>query len=165
MTASLARSNSQPALYPFIKTDGGRSLSKRPKRNNKWDEDCTVRAVAVACGITYDEAIDALNPDGDGTSLVWGKFQFDHMMANSVINGWRFEWIPFPAVRGQPRMNPPTFSERFPVGRFICKEAGHVVAWVDGQSQRDRAPQAGQVRPAFAPPVRSVRKSGRQPSH
>jgi hypothetical protein len=29
-------------------------------------------------------------------------------------------------------MNPPMFSKQYPVGRFICQEAKHVVAWVDG---------------------------------
>jgi hypothetical protein len=63
---------------------------------------------------------------------VWGKFQFEHMMLNTVINGHRFEWLPFPAVKGQPRMNPARFTQEFPKGRFICQEAGHVVAWIDG---------------------------------
>jgi hypothetical protein len=117
--------------YSFVKTDGGRAQSRR--RRSKIDRgDCTVRAVAIACGISYDEAIDVLNPDGSGTSIVNGRFLFDHVMADSTINGWRFEWISFPTVKGQPRMNSPTFSRQFPVGRFICVEANHVVAWIDG---------------------------------
>jgi hypothetical protein len=85
--------------YPFVKTDGGRNLSVR-KRTKIDRGDCTVRAVAIACGITYDDAIDALNPDRNGTSLICGQFQFGHVMSTSTINGWRFEWIPFPAIRG-----------------------------------------------------------------
>jgi hypothetical protein len=127
----MSRHDNDHVSYPFVKTDGGRSQSKRSR--SKIDRgDCTVRAVAIACGITYDEAIDALNPDGSGTSIADGQFLFNHIMSNRTINGWRFEWVGFPAVKGQPRMNPPTFSKQFPIGRFICSEAHHVVACIDG---------------------------------
>jgi hypothetical protein len=115
----------------FVLTDGGRSQSKR--RRSKIDRgDCTVRAVAIACDITYDVAIDVLNPDGTGTAIADGQLLFDHVMANATIAGWRFEWISFPAVKGRRRMNSLTFAKQFPVGRFICKEARHVVAFIDG---------------------------------
>jgi hypothetical protein len=41
---------------PFSFNDGGRQLSKRPRQRN----DCTVRAVAIACDFSYDSAYDLL---------------------------------------------------------------------------------------------------------
>ena len=121
-----------------IRRDRRRPKLVTPRSDQNLRGDCTVRAVAIACGISYDEAIDALNPDGDGTSTVWGRFQFRHIMENTIINGYWFEWIPFRAIKGCPRMNPETFAKQFPTGRFICSEAGHVVAWIDG-ARHDRS--------------------------
>lgn len=135
------------AQYPFRKNDGGRSLSRRPKQDN----DCTVRAIAVvttpdawqglATGGHYDAVYDLLARDGRKS---WRGFNIDRWIYGQIdpaigepeyIFGWTAERLSFPAVKGQPRMNPPTFSERFPVGRFIVSTAGHVHAVIDGVHQ------------------------------
>lgn len=107
--------------YPFELHDGGRSTSKRPKQKN----DCTVRALALARRLSYDEAYGILAEAGRSCSA---KFMF-----NEWINRQEFaKKISFPAVKGESRMNPPKFCRQFPSGRYICKTAKHVFAVIDG---------------------------------
>lgn len=106
--------------YPFHQTDGGRSLSKRPRQNN----DCTVRAVALAFGWSYDQAYDWLAAEGRECSR---GFHLDEFLAERGA-----KQISFPAVRGQRRMNPATFCDQFKTGRYICRVAKHVFAVIDG---------------------------------
>ena len=107
--------------YRHVLTDGGRKKSKHPRQRN----DCTVRALALACGVTYDEAHDTLMNAG---RLVGKRF---------IMSKWldKQPWarkIPFPALKGQKRMTPPVFVDRFPTGLFICKVAKHVFTVIDG---------------------------------
>lgn len=107
--------------YPMIHTDAGRSQSRRPKQKN----DCTVRAVTTVLDKPYDEIYDMLAAAGRkctrGFDIVkWLKQQ-----------PWA-EKIAFPAVKGQPRMNPATFCNQFTEGRYICRASHHVFAVVDG---------------------------------
>lgn len=111
--------------YPFVKCDGGRVQSKRPRQTN----DCTVRALAIATGADYDVAYDTLKEAGRKCSR---GFHFRKWAAKHSFNGFAFEWMPFPAVKGQRRMNPATFCKQFAEGRYIVKTAKHVFAIIDG---------------------------------
>ena len=107
--------------YFWTINDGGRSLSKRPRQKN----DCTVRALAIARGLSYDDAYDILKNAGRSCSR---GFHFPDWMASQV---WGRK-ISFPAVKGQRRMNPAAFVVAFPNGRYICQVAKHIFAVVDG---------------------------------
>ena len=111
----------EEALYPWLRTDAGRSNSARPKQKN----DCTVRALALVRGFTYDEAYDTLANAGRKCS---NGFHIGTWLERqpSVTK------ISFPAIKGQTRMNPVKFAEQFPKGRFICRTAKHVYAVIDG---------------------------------
>jgi hypothetical protein len=116
-----ALSASAPS-YAWVKTDAGRSESQRPRQKN----DCTVRALASARGLTYDEAYDELKQAGRkcgrGFAIqVWLNAQ-----------PWALK-LPFPAVKGERRMNPVTFVAQFPLGNFICRSSKHVFAVIDGK--------------------------------
>jgi len=119
------------ATYPFQVNDGGRSGSHRPKEKN----DCTVRALAIAFGMTYDLAYDILQAAGRKEH---GGFHFRPWLEQRrTFNGYRIEWMEFPAVKGCRRMNPAAFAKtrRFKRGRFICRTAKHVYAVLDGVVQ------------------------------
>mgnify|MGYP003609531880 CR=1 FL=1 len=107
--------------YPFQRSDAGRAESKRPRQQN----DCTVRAVALARGLPYDQAYDLLMSAGRKASR---KFS---VTAFLKAKPWA-EWVSLPAVKGQRRMNPATFHKRFPTGTYICKAANHVFAVIEG---------------------------------
>jgi hypothetical protein len=118
--------------YPFIFSDGGRSKSSRPKQTN----DCTVRAIALATGIDYDSIYNTLAEAGRKCS---GRFDLKtYLKENPVLtlDGiepiFKFTWQSFPAVAGQRRMNPVTFSKQFNNGIFIVKVAKHVLTCIDG---------------------------------
>jgi hypothetical protein len=113
------RDEAQPL---HVVSDAGRSLSKRPKASN----DCTVRAVAVAFNIPYDEAYEQLaamgRKCGQGPDTAdWKKWI-----------GARSTWQAFQAVKGSPRMNAVRFCQQFPTGRYILSFAGHVAGVIDG---------------------------------
>src|SRR6266853_627629 len=118
--------NKQP--FPFNATDAGRKKSKRPHSKN----DCTVRAVALACDIPFDRAYDALAAAG---RKHYQRFDF-HKWAKSLAPfaslGARLKWYPFPFLYGEPRMNPTMFCEQFKTGRWILRTVDHVFAVVDG---------------------------------
>lgn len=110
-----------PMSYPFVQTDAGRSNSRRPHQK----EDCSVRAYAHVLDLPYDEAYDIM--------LAAGRKSHGRFDIRRVLDGDpRFRWISFPAVPGQPRMNPGEFSRRFPQGRFILRTAKHYHAVIDG---------------------------------
>lgn len=77
----------------FLETDGGRSFSKRPKQR----ADCTVMSVANACGVSYDEAFEALRSVGRKNNCA---FMFPHPRCFSAqIGDWWFEyWEPMKPV-------------------------------------------------------------------
>lgn len=106
--------------------DGGKITSKRPKQKN----DCTVRAIALACEIPYDQAYDVLKKAGRKSNQ---GFEFSGFIKKQpCINGKRLQWRPFQAVKGQPRMKPETFIQQFPKGKFILSIAGHVSVVING---------------------------------
>lgn len=113
--------------YPFVKDDAGRSQSKRPRQRN----DCTVRALTIACQIPYDEMYDFLADKGRKS---WKGFNLKWLEDGMSFFGHRVEKTTFQAVKGQKRMNPKTFSEQFTKGRYVVKVAKHVFAFVDGVS-------------------------------
>jgi hypothetical protein len=120
--------------YPFVKTDGGRTQSKRPKQTN----DCTVRALALVTETPYDTVYDKLKEHGrvcsDGFHLsrwIWG--QVDPVLGEpEYVFGYTAYWRPFQAQKGKKRMNPVEFTKTFPQGRYICRTAKHVFAVIDG---------------------------------
>lgn len=107
--------------YPFRETDAGRSGSKRPKQSN----DCSVRALALARKLPYDETYDLLATLGRKS---WSGFALHKWLDHQP---WATK-ISFPAVKGQPRMNPARFCAQFPKGIFICRVAKHVFTVIDG---------------------------------
>jgi hypothetical protein len=107
--------------YQFKPTDAGRAASDRPRQKN----DCTVRALALARGIPYDEAYDILKAAGRKCSR---GFAFPDWLNSQA---WAVK-MPFPAVKGRRRMNPATFTKAYPTGVFICRVAKHVFAVIDG---------------------------------
>ena len=121
---------------PFVPTDGGRAASKRPRQRN----DCTVRALALACGVTYDSAYDELAEAGRRCGR---GFEFGTWAGTAHFAGRTFRWIGFPAVKGQQRMNPAGFADQHPRGRYILKTAKHVLACVDGMLHDTAAPDPG----------------------
>lgn len=108
-------------MASFCQSDAGRSTSKRPRQGN----DCTVRALAIARGLTYDEAYELLRAAGRRSG---GRFSLTTWLKSQP---WA-TYQPFPAVRGQRRMNPYRFCREFQAGAYICRTAKHVFAVVDG---------------------------------
>jgi len=115
------RSDNNGDNYPWVKTDAGRSESKRPRQKN----DCTVRALSIAQQISYDDAYDILAKAGRRSGC---RFKFSDWIKEQ---SW-VKKISFPAVKGQRRMNPATFVKQYPKGVFICKVAKHVFTIQDG---------------------------------
>ena len=125
-----------PSGARFVKCDGGRSLStiyptlkgRRIQREGMrftLVQDCAVRAVSTAFGISYDHAYEILEAEDDGSVLDYGE-----KIEGKAINGWKIELL-----NSWPRkMTRIEFPKLFPVGRFLCAEHGwrHVVAYIDG---------------------------------
>jgi hypothetical protein len=114
----------------FIKSDAGRSISKRSKQRN----DCVVRAIAVCRDMAYDEAYDLVAGLGrkSGRSTpkkIWQKYCNDHAEKHS-----------FPAVAGESRMNLENFAKSHRKGKWLVQMAGHVVAVIDGNVYDDSRP-------------------------
>lgn len=107
--------------YPFRYDDAGRSTSKRPKQKN----DCTVRALALARNLPYDEAYDLIAAAGRKCSR---GFRLSDWL---IKQPWATK-MPFQATRGQRRMNPSSFTKQFTTGTYICKVAKHVFVVKDG---------------------------------
>ncbi len=111
-------------IYPFKTNDAGRSSSKRPNQKN----DCTVRAVALARALPYDTAYELMAGDGRKCSA---GFDVVKWLDNQT---WAKK-IAFPAVKGQKRMNPVSFTDAYPKGIYICRVAKHVFTVIDGVVQ------------------------------
>lgn len=107
--------------YRFRHSDAGRAQSLRPRQKN----DCTVRALALARNLPYDEAYDILKAAGRKCER---GFQFPDWINRQP---WATK-MPFPAIKGQRRMNPAYFTEAYPRGAFIARVAKHVFAVIDG---------------------------------
>lgn len=109
--------------YPFVKTDAGRAASARPGQRR----DCTVRAVATAAGLTYDQAYQTLAQAGRKSSQTFNMREWEGAAAIG-----RVDTVTFPATKGARRMNPAEFVRQHPEGRWIVFTAKHVFAVVDG---------------------------------
>jgi hypothetical protein len=137
--------------YLWSFSDAGRTSSKRPRQIN----DCTVRALALTCSLPYDDAYDILKVAGRKSSR---GFQFSSWLNAQV---WA-ERISFPAVKGKRRMNPASFVQQFPKGRYICQVAKHVFAVVDGlvidsfESRPDRCIYSAWTISAPYPPIATI---------
>lgn len=110
--------------------DGGRSKSKRPKQKS----DCTVTALAIATVTAYDEVYDYLAECGRkctrGFDIV--KLMEEHIKNDTVLFGHKIIKHSFPAEKGKPRMNVGMFYMTFTEGRFITRQAKHVMAVING---------------------------------
>lgn len=115
--------------YPFQWNNAGKEDSKRPKQDN----DCTVIALSIATGITYDEAYDHLKKKY-GRKCNKGCF-FPKQRSDDETMGYTFTWQSFQAVKGQRRMNPSQFCKDFAEGTYIVKTAKHVFVISDGVAQ------------------------------
>lgn len=111
--------------YQWERSDAGRATSRRPKQKN----DCTVRALALAVEIPYDEAYDLLAAAGRKCTK---GFDFKTWAKTATVNERTFRWIPFQAVKGSMRMNPASFCDLRPVGRYVIRTAKHVSTVIDG---------------------------------
>jgi hypothetical protein len=111
----------------FRFTDGGRSQSKRPREKR----DCTVRALALVCEVSYDEAYEFLAAHGrrpnEGFEY-WNRF----LDRQAVIFGRRITKHSFPALKNRKRMRPDRFLAEYPKGRFILTFSDHVAPVLDG---------------------------------
>ena len=120
-SAASGENNSTAPPYPFRRTDAGRAASRRSRQR----DDFTVRALALAKGMSYDEAYNTLAQAGRKCSR--GFRMSDWLNTQS----WAKK-ISFPAIKGERRMNPVTFCSRFRKGIFICKVSRHVFTIIDG---------------------------------
>ena len=75
----------------FVETDGGRQFSKRPSQRN----DCTVVAVVMATGMSYDEVYDHLTLLGRESNK---GFIFPtggtRVLSGPIGNWWLHYWPP-----------------------------------------------------------------------
>ncbi len=104
------------SIYTLILNDGRRNLSKRPSQSS----DCTVRALAIVTGVSYDSVYDVLAKAGrkpcDG-------FDVDEWLARKRgrVLGGRFRRV---SIKG---LTPATFAARYPKGRYLLTTDDH--AW------------------------------------
>lgn len=119
--------------YPFVKDDGGRSKSSRPKQN----KDCAVVAVAIASGYPYEQVYEDFAQDGRRCSTA----THDRIWWNWCVDHFSMEVIKMPRpVRGSTRTKLKDFCERYDVGCFIISVRKHLVAVVDGIVRGDYPP-------------------------
>lgn len=111
--------------YRFHFHDGGRSSAL-----NVAEDDCAIRALATAAGVPYDHAFGVLK----------GKTPLSKLKPLAAL---RVEKITFPSVKGQPRMTPVMFCQKFPRGTFIVKTAKYVFVIRDGVALDVRKEPAG----------------------
>jgi len=105
--------------------DAGRGSSKRVRQKN----DCTVRAIATATRITYDEAYELLAKAGRACSK---GFAFAPWADKAVVNGCSFQWQILRKQRGKARVNIAVFCKQYGQGTYIIKVRRHVLTVIDG---------------------------------
>lgn len=114
----------------FNYNDGGRLQSKRPREDN----DCTVRAVAIAFGVSYDTAYDFFKLHGrkpdDGYHIT--DLFYDYLQPGKLLFGHTVTKIPFQAKKGHQRMYMAAFCHIYPRGVYILRLAYHVSTCLDG---------------------------------
>lgn len=98
--------------------DAGRTESHPAERR-----DCTVRALAVAAGVTYEVAHDELakagRKNGRGIKLA------------SIIGRGKLSRFTFRRVGRSPK-TVQRFLKEHPQGRFLCRKSRHAFAIIDG---------------------------------
>ena len=119
--------------YPFLRTDAGRSQSKRPKQKN----DCTVRALALTFDLSYDDAYDLLHQNGRRSGR---PFPFPAWIQHAPL-GQSLLWHSFPAVKGELRMRIATFCRLHPAGSWILLKSKHIFAVHNGVVLDEDAPR------------------------
>lgn len=121
--------NRMGLLHPYIHRtalhDAGRAASKRSRQKN----DCTVRAIATATRITYDEAYELLAKAGRVCSK---GFAFAPWADKAVVNDHRFIWQRLRKQRGKARVNIAVFCKQYGQGTYIIRVRRHVLTVIDG---------------------------------
>lgn len=120
------KENAQIAYAPnFIYNDGGRALA-----GVKTQTDCGIRAMAVACQITYNEARERLKDASaigklGSRAIARGIYKEDMTSALKLL-GW--VWHSAPRIEGR--------KARYidlPKGRLIARMSKHYAAVIDGE--------------------------------
>lgn len=101
--------------YNLVLTDAGRSTSKRKRQHR----DCTVRAIASARGLSYDQAFDLLRAYGRRSSC-----RFRIQLALDA-EPWAEKARVYQESVG-------TFTLRHPEGSWVVCVRGHAFAVIDG---------------------------------
>lgn len=110
----------------FIRHDIGADQLQRDERG-----DCTVRALAKASGMSYEQAWQKLyDLQGANRHCAFRIFEYLRKMPATmgVIRSFKFR-----AHRGTPRIKLREFVENHPEGRYLVQVAHHVAAVVDGK--------------------------------
>lgn len=111
--------------FRFVKRDVGKG-----HRPTHVGGDCTVRALALATGLSWDAAWQKLY-DAQGRYRCCG-FALDDFLDFEPELWGVVRAFTFPAVKGQRRMNGQRFAEQHPRGSFILRLAHHLAAVEDG---------------------------------
>lgn len=110
--------------------DSGRSNSKRPKQSN----DCSVRAMAAAFDLDYDYTYDMLAAAGRKCAQGFGIMKWiTKNSVDGVLLDRRVEYMHFPAVKGETRMNVEKFVREHQTGSYIIRVSKHVACVKDGR--------------------------------
>lgn len=120
--------------YPLVLNDGGRNLSKRPGSYS----DCTVRALAIVTGTSYDSVYDLLAAAGRKPCAGFDSTSWIRRRRGRVLGG-RFRAVPVrremtevleggATKRVMWNVTPTTFSLFYPEGRYLLETPSHT--WV-----------------------------------
>lgn len=120
----------------FRFTDAGRAQSRYPREK----ADCTVRVLALACSLSYNDAHKLLADHGRS----WGRgfnlpkwFRHKGYIRTAAAT-YVFRWIGFPSVKGEKRITWEKFVRAFPRGVYIAGTPLHVECWRDGVLYDDK---------------------------
>lgn len=116
----------------FNFNDGGRSLSKRPKQK----KDCVVRAVAIACGVTYDEVYELFKNEGRRNNSGVPNEVWKAALEAGIFQT-SFQYFAFPAEKGKTRMSILRFCSEYSSGTYIIQTAKHLSVVSGGILQDD----------------------------
>lgn len=111
----------------YVNTDGGRAESLHPTEKN----DCAVLCMALAFGLTYDEA-HAFCRAEMGRKMRDGAHIDQYLKANPVLFDRRAIHHTFPAVEGEPRMRLKRFVDEYRNGVWIVGTTKHCSIVIDG---------------------------------
>jgi hypothetical protein len=98
----------------FVKSDAGRSKSKRPKQKN----DCVVRALALVADVSYDEAYDFVKRQGRKSHRGFHLHLYLDRASKTgeLVFGHRIIKHSFPAQKDKERMYVGAFCMFYPRG-------------------------------------------------